>query len=581
MDEQNEQLLSTEGQIESEMLVIDGGPVKSLGTEGRVGGYLVRFGGQDLEGDTFSPDTDFGPHVSMPVLYQHGMDKKLGLRSIGEGTIKKDDAGLWIEAQLDLNDDYTRYLYEKGIDAGRMGWSSGTASHLVKRERRDGKSVITHWPLGLDASITPTPAEPRNVAMTLKSVTAIEFVPEADSTPAEQVEADATKQTPIFFDQTQMTSQTSQGDDKMDETMIAEIKAAAAASANEAVEEAIKKAGIPAAKPTAPVVNMNPTANNLKAIFMKWVRTGDDGAANEVNAEMKTTYPWNEGTAAEGAVLVPTELYNGIFMKLHEKSFMRAAGAEIINVSSNKITLPTEGTAETAMVATDENGAYDENTTQPLGSISLAPHKFTRFMKISKELLRDALYPVESFLTSRILSAWALMENTQFVTGTGDGDPDIQGLVTGGTAGLTFDSASTIGAAELPELMWKLGAVYQDNAVLVMRGATLGLLAGLTGNPFYFQPAGANSSGMFSNRPSLMGKPVFLSDACAAIAASAKTIFYGDPFQYVIGQCGPLEIERNPYLLMANGQVGFYANVRIGGAVKQAAAWQYGTHPTA
>jgi hypothetical protein len=51
---------------------------------GRVRGYLVRFGGADLEGDYFTASTDFGrpmksgERVPMNLYYHHGQDKQVG-----------------------------------------------------------------------------------------------------------------------------------------------------------------------------------------------------------------------------------------------------------------------------------------------------------------------------------------------------------------------------------------------------------------------------------------------------------------------------------------------------------------------
>ena len=50
-----------------------------------------------------------------------------------------------------------------------MGWSSGTAPHLVERTKVKDAQHIDKWPLGLDASITPTPADASNVVQPLKS----------------------------------------------------------------------------------------------------------------------------------------------------------------------------------------------------------------------------------------------------------------------------------------------------------------------------------------------------------------------------------------------------------------------------
>lgn len=154
------------------VLITYGSEVKALG-EGRVGGYLVRFSGADdpdTTGDYFTPETDFGPAEKSVVLYHHGLDPQLSRRRLAEGTLKTDEVGVWVEAQLSLRDGYEKAIYAMA-KAGKLGWSSGTASHLVERkEVREGVNAILSWPLGLDASLTPTPAEPRAQALSLKSL---------------------------------------------------------------------------------------------------------------------------------------------------------------------------------------------------------------------------------------------------------------------------------------------------------------------------------------------------------------------------------------------------------------------------
>ena len=66
----------------------------------------------------------------------------------------------------------------------------------------------------------------------------------------------------------------------------------------------------------------------------------------------------------------------------------------------------------------------------------------------------------------------------------------------------------------------------------------------------------------------------------AAIGAGLKSICVGDPSYYAIVENPTMFVMRNPYLYMANGQVGFFATMRIGGAVLLADAFQYATHPT-
>jgi len=142
---------------------------------GYVKGYLVRFGNDktaDLEGDYFTPQTDYGfpvakgQRVPLNVYYHHGMDAAVGKKSIGTGFIKMDDTGLWYEAQLDMADEYGSMI-AKLCKQGKMGFSSGAAGHLVERKSMGGAAEITRWPIA-EASITPTPAEYRNSVKTLK-----------------------------------------------------------------------------------------------------------------------------------------------------------------------------------------------------------------------------------------------------------------------------------------------------------------------------------------------------------------------------------------------------------------------------
>jgi phage head maturation protease len=156
-----------------EMDSIIGGEVKS-DRLGHVKGYLVRFGSPnavDLEGDWFAPETDFGfpvkagSRVPLNLYYHHGMDQKVGRKSIGTGYVKMDETGLWYEAQIDLADEYGRMI-AKLAKEGKMGFSSGAAGHLVERKSTGTASQIVRWPIA-EASITPTPAEWRN---TVKSI---------------------------------------------------------------------------------------------------------------------------------------------------------------------------------------------------------------------------------------------------------------------------------------------------------------------------------------------------------------------------------------------------------------------------
>lgn len=162
-----------------DLLIRFGGSVKAFGN-GKVGGYLVQFSTQtdpDLTADFFTKsgsdfDVEWSEDGAAPiestVYYNHGLDPTIKTRKLGKASMKIDDTGVWVESQLALRDDYEKAIY-KMADDGKLGWSSGTAPHLVERKAVGEAWEVTAWPLGLDASLTPTPAEPRNAAMSLKS----------------------------------------------------------------------------------------------------------------------------------------------------------------------------------------------------------------------------------------------------------------------------------------------------------------------------------------------------------------------------------------------------------------------------
>lgn len=163
-----------ENTIDSEMLVFDGGAVKSLG-DGRIGGYGVLFTKDtDLQGDRFSKTTDFDleGRVSVPVLWAHGADPVLKTTKLARANYRVDDAGIWFEMKLEERGQYEKFVQQmkKLSQMEKLGFSTGSAPHLVKRKDIGGGIFdIEEWPI-VELSLTHRPVEPRTSAMALKSL---------------------------------------------------------------------------------------------------------------------------------------------------------------------------------------------------------------------------------------------------------------------------------------------------------------------------------------------------------------------------------------------------------------------------
>lgn len=137
--------------------------VKILGEDEKVaivGGYGVVFGGRDLEGDTFTKETELWLDLvpAKPIMYEHTFSpiKDAIGRSVKE---RMDDFGVYLEAALDKQQSYIEEVLRL-VKEGKLGWSSGSVGHLVDRLR----GMIKRWPI-VEYSLTLTPAEPRTLGV--------------------------------------------------------------------------------------------------------------------------------------------------------------------------------------------------------------------------------------------------------------------------------------------------------------------------------------------------------------------------------------------------------------------------------
>lgn len=539
-----------------DVLVTFGGEVKALG-DGKVGGYLVRFStplDPDLESDFFDKSTDLGviDDSNLPVYYQHGMDGTIKGRRIGRGVCKFDDVGLWLEAQLDMRDEYEKMILQMA-EQGKLGWSSGAAGHLVSREAVGKSYHITSWPIA-EASLTPTPAEPRNSAVSLKSL--------METEPAAEPEVEATiEPEPAAEPEPEITN----GELKMEDELKNEIAEAVKAAIADQVP--VNAGGLKNVNVTK---DPKHSASFGKAL-MAWA-TGDNPAGFTKGVEMNM-HPesvkgaWEGGTDNEGGYAVPDDFYNGIIEQRDLASWVRQAPVMRFVTGRDRILIPTESTAGTKLVVTDEEAAYDEN--EPVfGQAALTIYKFTKMLKISEELMDGDAVGLEAYLASTIARAQAKAENYYCTVGTGSGMP--QGLVYASTSSsVMMATADTIVSTDITGARAVLNSGWDipGEVGAIMAPATAWYIKGITGSPFQFVDTPAGGAGM------LFGEKVYLAPDCDALTVhSGKVITWANFNAYAFAERQGVVIARNPYLYQANGIVGIFAKSRFGGVLTQALA---------
>jgi HK97 family phage major capsid protein len=543
--------------------------------------------GRDLDGEAFTPETDIwlktGDQVN--VTYYHGFDpEEIGEKQkipalIGKATyVGADERGHWFEPVLDSDEPLAQRLMKASLDSLRA--SSGAVSHLV---RKSAGGLISVWPVGelalFDTNEWRKPANDFAV-IEAKTETIAEAIPEAEESAVDAVEESVEAEQKSI-------STIPEEESKMDENIVEEVKAepkpevdikAIADEIRKSIVEELKAApGIERGERTvkAPAVIDSLGEKSYKSAFWDYVRTGEVS-----NIRKASKAALQEGTTTEGGYLVPDDEYGSIIAKRDEESIISKLGLMRVTTNRDKYNFPTENASLAKFTLVAEEGAISAAEEEPtFAQVSVPVYKFTKLIKVSEELLEDDNSNLEAFLTNAIGRAVADTENYYALIGAGSTEP--QGAFVGGTAGLSFDSATAIGAAEIPELMGKLGSPYHNGAAWVMDPATWFNLKGLVSSSvFTFTSGVARMSGTVDG-PTLEGYPVVLNSNVANIAASAKSLMFGN-YNYMgfVTNRG-LRIRRLNELYADTGQVGILATYRFGCAVLQAEAFQYATHPSA
>lgn len=171
--------------MEAQKQIAFGDKVKRLG-DNKIGGYLVRFTDEsqpDLAGDYFNADTYFGVEdgATVPVLFNHGLDKTMGNEVLAKGSLRKDKYGIWVETVLDERKEYTKYVMEL-VDKGALGLSSGAVG-IPEWVPSQKAKWIKSWVIG-EGSLTHTPCEPKTLVVPVKAL--LETTDERESKEAEQ-----------------------------------------------------------------------------------------------------------------------------------------------------------------------------------------------------------------------------------------------------------------------------------------------------------------------------------------------------------------------------------------------------------
>jgi HK97 family phage major capsid protein len=266
------------------------------------------------------------------------------------------------------------------------------------------------------------------------------------------------------------------------------------------------------------------------------------------------------GQDSEGGYLVPDEFERTLIEALQEENMFRQL-AKVIATSSGDKKIPVAASKGEASWV-EEEGPIPESD-DAFGQVSIGAFKLATMIKVSEELLNDSVFNLESYIAKEFARRIGAKEEEAFFIGDGTGKPTGIFNATGGaTLGITTAGATAITIDEVIDLFYSLKSPYRKNAVFVMNDATVKAIRKLKdgSGQYIWQP-----SLQASQPDTILNRPVKTSTYVPNIAASAKTIAFGDFGYYWVADRQGRSFQRLNELFAATGQVGFKATQRVDG----------------
>jgi len=185
------------------------------------------------------------------------------------------------------------------------------------------------------------------------------------------------------------------------------------------------------------------------------------------NAEIRAL---SAGTDTEGGYIVaPEKFVNKLIKSVDDMVYIRQKATVIPVAMATALGVPTLETDPGDADWTTELGTGNLDSDMDFGKRELKPRPVAKRVKVSEQLLRQALQSADSLIRSRLAYKFGITHEKAFLTGTGSGQP--LGLFTASSKGIstgrdvsTDNTTTLIKADGLINAKYSLKAQYQKSA---------------------------------------------------------------------------------------------------------------------
>jgi HK97 family phage major capsid protein len=274
-------------------------------------------------------------------------------------------------------------------------------------------------------------------------------------------------------------------------------------------------------------------------------------------------------TGSEGGFTVASEYYRQLTEALKLFGGIRSAATILQTGTGAQMNFPTtDATTEVGEIVGQNTQATLGETT--FGNVTMDVYKYSsKSIALPFELLQDSMFDLDSYIQRLLAVRIGRITSTHFTTGTGTAQP--HGIVTRATSGKVGATGSTLTCSydDLVDLEHSVDPLYRarpgvgfmmhDNSLRVVRK-----IKDTQGRPIFVPGYEQGNPGGAPDR--LLGRPIYISQEMAVMAANAKSILFGDLRSYFLREVMDLTLFRmtdSAYTL--KGQVGFVAFNRQGG----------------
>lgn len=306
------------------------------------------------------------------------------------------------------------------------------------------------------------------------------------------------------------------------------------------------------------------------ALYMRFGNNVNAEQAIAIRNAMSTTTP------AEGGYTVPAEIASMVVDSMKAFGGMRSVAQIISTAGGNALNYPTsDGTSEVGEIVAENAPAAGADIT--FGTVAVNPYKYSsKKIALPVELIQDSAIDVVQFVVDRLATRLARITNAHYTTGTGSSQPfGVMARAATGKTGLTGQTLTVI-YDDLVDLIHSVNSAYRTRgANFMMRDTSVAVIRKIkdsTGRPIW-NPG--DSEGMAGGAAAtICGYPYVVNDDCAAMAANAKSIAFGDFSKFVIRDvANSTSLRRfDDSAFALNGQVGFCGWQRTGSNLLDTAA---------